>query len=245
MNIAVILAGGSGIRLGNKTAKQFVEIFDKPVIAYTAEVFQKHNEIDAIEIVCNPDYINVLENIVQKYKLNKVKWITNGGADFQHSVMNGIFNLENYVNDDDIVLVHYAVSPFVNEEIISDAIKVTKEKGNAASATPCFLLMGTNDADKSLKWVDRDKLMQLNSPQSFKYKYVKDLYLRAQKEDILSKVEPHTTSLMFYMGETVYFSKGNQTNIKITTKEDLELLKAYALLKKYNESSAQDKVKIH
>ena len=78
--------------------------------------------------------------------------------------------------------------------------------------------------------------MQLNSPQCFKFSYVKQLYQEAGEKKLLDKVEPHTTSLMYAMNRTIYFSKGDQTNIKITTKEDLALFKGYVLFKQLNES---------
>jgi 2-C-methyl-D-erythritol 4-phosphate cytidylyltransferase len=94
------------------------------------------------------------------------------------------------------------------------------------------LLLGSNDdGQQSTQWIDRDKIMQLNSPQCFKFQYIEQLYQEAVEKDLLSQVEPHTTSLMYLMGRTIYFSKGNQTNIKITTKEDLALFEGYVLQK--------------
>lgn len=232
MNIAVILAGGSGSRFGAGKPKQYIEVLGKPVLAYTIEAFQKHAEIDAVEIVCAREWEGYVKDMVRAYHFSKVKWYARGGSTFQESVMNGINYLEQAADEDDILLVHYAASPFVSSEIISDAIRVCRKKGNCVSATPCFLLMGSNDDGmRSTTWVDRDRLMQLNSPQSFQYGYVRRLYERAVKEGLLAQVEPHTTSLMYKMGETIYFSKGNQTNIKITTKEDLELFKGWVLVK--------------
>ncbi len=231
MNVAVILAGGVGSRVGADKPKQFIEILGKPVLAYTLEVFQNHPEIDAIEIVGVESHLDYLNVIVDEYGYDKVKWIAKGGKDFQHSVINGIVNLRGKIKDDDIVLVHYGVSPFVTDDIITDGIRVSKEKGNSTSATPCFLLIGSNDGDKSTKWLDRDKVMQLNAPQCFKFGYIDKLYQEAIDKKLLDKVEPHTTSLMFLMGEKIYFSKGNQTNIKITTKEDLDLFEGYVLMK--------------
>lgn len=229
-NIAIILSGGIGSRVGAGIPKQFIKIQGKPIIAYTIEKFQKHSEIDAIEIVCVKEYINYLKQIVRKYHFNKVKWVVEGGEDFQHSVINGIYHLEKKLKAEDIVLIHYAASPFIVEDIISDSIRVAKQRGNCVSATPMFLLMGSNDDDKkSTKWIDRDKIMGLNSPQTFKYCYVKQLYDEAIENGIINEVEPHTTSLMYKMGRTIYFSKGSQTNIKITTKEDLELFEGYVL----------------
>ena len=146
--------------------------------------------------------------------------------------MNGVDNLKGTARPEDVLLVHYGASPFVSEEIITDGIRVCKEKGNCTSATPCYLLCGSNDdGEQSTRWVDRDAIMQLNSPQCFQYGYVKQLYQEAREQGLLDQVEPHTTSLMYRMGRTIYFSKGNQTNIKITTKEDLELFEGYVLMK--------------
>lgn len=233
MNIAVILAGGIGSRLGAELPKQFVEILGKPIIVYTLQAFEQHSDIDEIGVVCIEEYIEVLKNFILQYDLKKVKWIVKGGSDFQHSVLYGIEALRNKTAKEDIVLIHYAASPFVSEEIISDGIQVAKEKGNCVSATPCYLLLGSNDDEvSSTKWVDRDQIMQLNSPQCFQFGYVDQLYYEAEQKGLLNEVEPHTTSLMYRMGRTIYFSKGNQSNIKITTKEDLDLFEGYVLMKK-------------
>lgn len=235
MNIGIILAGGSGQRMGANLPKQFIEVLNKPIIAYTLEIYQNHPEIDAIEIVCIHSHIDLLKEIVKKYNYSKVKWICEGGEDFQHSVLNGVNYLRDKINDDDIVLIHYGVAPYTPEYIITDSIRVSKEKGNSVSATPCLLLLGTNDGDRSEKWIDRDKIMQLNGPQGFRFGYVKQLYALAVEKGYLDKVEPHTTSLMFYMGEQIYFAAGSQVNLKITTKEDLELFEGYILFKLKNQ----------
>lgn len=232
MNIPIILAGGVGSRVGADKPKQFIEILGKPVLVYTIEAFQKHPEIDAIEVVCIESHIEYLKELVKQYNLDKVKWITKGGEDFQHSVINGINNLKDKIDDEDIVLVHYGASPFVTEDIISDSIRVAKEKGNASPAMPSVLLLGSNDGEKSTKWIDRDKVLVFNSPQSFKFSYVTSLYEEAIEKNVLNKVEPHTTTLMYYMGHEIYLSKSNQINIKITTKEDLDLFEGYVMMKK-------------
>lgn len=231
MNIPIILAGGVGSRLGADRPKQFVDILGKPVLVYTIEAFQNHPEIDAIEVVCIESHIDYLKDLVEKHNLDKVKWITPGGEDFQHSVINGINNLKGKINDDDIVLVHYGASPFVTDDIISDAIRVCKEKGNSSPAMSSLLLLGSNDGDKSTTWIDRDKVVIFNAPQCFKFSYVTELYDEAIEKGLIEKVEPHTTTLMYLMGKEIYFSKGNQINIKITTKEDLDLFEGYVLMK--------------
>ena len=231
MNIPIILAGGVGSRIGADKPKQFIEILGKPVLVYTIEAFQNHPEIDAIEVVCIKSHIDYLKKLVEEYNLTKVKWITPGGEDFQHSVINGVNNLKGKIDDDDIVMVHYGASPFVTDDIISDAIRVCREKGNSAPAISSMLLLGSNDGDKSTTWIDRDEVMILNAPQCFRFSYVTQLYDEAIEKDLISKVEPHTTTLMYLMGREIYLSKGNQTNIKITTKEDLDLFEGYVMMK--------------
>ena len=231
MNVPIILAGGVGSRVGADRPKQFIDILGKPVLVYTIELFQNHPEIDAIEVVCIKSHMDYLKGLVEEFNLTKVKWITEGGVDFQHSVMNGIENLKGELDDDDIVLVHYGASPFTTPDIVSDAIRVAKEKGNSSPAISSPLLLGSNDGDKSVNWIDRDAVMILNTPQCFKFGYVTQLFEEAVEKDLIDKVEPHTTTLMYLMGREIYLSKSNQLNIKITTKEDLDLFKGYVMMK--------------
>ena len=101
MNIAVILAGGVGNRLGAGIPKQFVEILGKPILAYTIEPFDKHPDVDAILVVCVKPYVDYIWELKEKYGFEKLKWVTEGGATFQESVMNGINHLEGIASDDD------------------------------------------------------------------------------------------------------------------------------------------------
>ena len=240
MNVAVILAGGVGNRVGAGIPKQFVEVLGKPVLAYTVEKFQNHPMIDAVEIVCIHSYIPYMEEMREKYGLSKMRWIAEGGATFQESVMNGIQYLKDKIEDDDIVLVHFAANPFVEEEIITDAIEVCREKGNAISTPPFYVLSGLKDDEtKCSTWIDRDTVAVMNAPHAFRYAYIRDLYEEAVRTGAINEVEPHTTTLMWHMGQTVYFSKGSQTNLKITTKEDLDLFEGYVLMKEKRKREAR------
>ena len=227
MNVAVILAGGVGNRVGAPIPKQFIEVLGKPVLAYTVDVFQQHPLIDAIEIVCIQSYIPYMDEMKEKYGFTKLRWIAPGGATFQESVMNGITHLEDKISREDTVLIHFGASPFVEEEIISDAIRVCKEKGNAISTTDYYVLSGLKKKTSSVgdpdnyseEDIDRDTIAVMNSPHAFQYGFVDDLYKEAVATGVIDTVEPHTTTLMYKMGKTIYFSKGSQTNIKITRKE--------------------------
>lgn len=229
MTHLVLLAGGIGHRVGAGMPKQFVEVLGRPVIAYTLDIFERHSEIDDILIVCHREWRDFLDDLIKKNNYRKIVKVVNGGEDFQHSMINGMKGLVGMANDDDVVITHWAASPFVTEDVISDNIRVCKEKGNAMSACPFFLIVGSNDGDHSSKWVDRDSIIQLNAPQSFRYSLYRDFYTKAESEGLISQVEPHTTTLMYKMGIPIYYSKGNQLNIKITTQEDLVLFEGYLI----------------
>ena len=223
MNIAMILAGGTGSRVGEDIPKQFIKVHDKPVLAYTIENFESNINIDYIEIVCHKDWIEYLKDLISKYQYKKVRWIVEGGNDFQHSALNGVKFLENKLNDDDMILIQYGASPLTSEKVINEAINVCQMHGNAVSTFPIYQLLGSNDNDKSLSFVDRDKIIQLTCPQVFLKKNLDMIYKEALEKDLLDTVEPHTTSLMYALNIPIYQSYGEPWNIKITTKEDIEL----------------------
>lgn len=233
MNYLVLLAGGIGNRLGAGIPKQFVNVLGKPVIAYTMQKYQEHSEIDGIELVCVEGYQDELRKIVEKNNISKVMKIVKGGSEYERSIMNGVEGLKGIAQPDDVVIIHWAASPFVTEDIISDNIRVCKEKGNAMSACPAYLLYGSNDGELSNHNINRDTLKILAAPQSFLYKNILAIYEEVEKRNLFNHVEAHTTAFMSELGIPIYFSKGSQTNIKITTKDDLELFTGYVLAQKY------------
>lgn len=235
MNYVVIIAGGIGSRLGASVPKQFVEVLGKPVIAYTLDHFQNHPEIDAIELVCVDGFQDHLKRIVDSFGISKVIKIVKGGSEYERSIMNGVSGLQGIAQPDDVVMIHWAASPFLSDEIISDNIRVCKEKGNAMSASYSYLLYGTNDGECAKKSINRETFMTLSAPQSFLYKVIVDIYRQVEEKRLFDYVEAHTPALMAELGIPVYFSKGSHTNIKITTKEDIQLFLGYLLAKKYDE----------
>lgn len=240
MTTAIILAGGVGSRVGADRPKQFIEVLGKPILAYTIEQFQRHAEIDSIAVVCIPTYMDYMEELKERYDFSKIKWIVKGGDTFQESVLNGVTFLEDKIDGDDIVLTHFGASPFVEADIISDAIRICKEKGNAISTTDFYVLSAIkDDKTKSSQWIDRETIACMNSPHAFRFSFINELYRKAIKSGVIHEVEPHTTTLMQKMGETIYFSKGSQTNIKITRKEDVALFEGYLLMKQKYEGVAE------
>ncbi len=231
MNVGLILAGGTGTRVGASIPKQFISILGKPILAYTLEVFQKDDNIDAIEIVCHKDWKEKTLSIVKDYGITKFKWMTEGGKTFQESVRNGIYNLKGKVADEDIVVISFGVSPMTTPDIIDDSIRVAKIYGNGVAAEDivlCTCLKETEEYSKTN--VIRETLKGFSNPWTFKFGEVYDAYKTVESKGVLNEIEPHTTSIYFYLGKPIYFSKTVSTNIKITTKEDLDIFEGFLLL---------------
>lgn len=239
MNYVIIIAGGVGSRLGAKVPKQFVEVLGKPIIAYTMEHFQNHPKIDGIELVCVDGFQEHLQGIADKFGITKVMKIVKGGSEYERSIMNGVAGLEGIAKPDDVVMIHWSASPFINEEMITDNIRVCKEKGNAITASYSYLLYGTNDGDCAMKNINRESFMTLSAPQSFLYKVITDIYKQVEEKNMFEYVEAHTPAFMTELGIPIYFSKGSHTNIKITTKEDIDLFLGYQLALTYKKESIE------
>lgn len=235
MNYVIIIAGGVGSRLGAPVPKQFVEVLGKPVIAYTMEHFQKHSEIDAIELVCVNGYQEHLKAIAEKYGITKLLKIVKGGSEYERSIMNGVDGLKGIAKPNDVVMIHWAASPFLTGEMITDNIRVCKEKGNAITASYSYLLYGTNDGNCAKKNINRDTFMTLSAPQSFLYEVITDIYKQVEEKKMFDYVEAHTPAFMAELGIPIYFSKGSHTNIKITEQEDVDMFLGYLLAKRYKE----------
>lgn len=232
MNTVLMLAGGVGTRMGANIPKQFIKIKGKPIIAYTLDILEKNTNIDAVEIVCVHGFEDLLNNIIYEYGIKKVKWICEGGPTFSMSVYNGLKNLRDVLKPDDLLMIHMSVAPFISDDIIDDAIRVAKKKGNSISENPCYLCMGSHDTDEySTMSVLRETITSLNTPQTFHFGELIGMYDRAEAEGILEDLEPHATSVYYHYRKPLYFSKGSQLNIKITNQDDLDLFEAFCIMK--------------
>ena len=228
----ILMAGGVGNRVGAGIPKQFVEVLGMPVIAYTMQKLQQCSEIDAIVLSCVNGYQEKLRKIADDNGISKVIKVVTGGKDYEHSIINGVEGLKGIAKDDDVIMIHWAASPFVSDDVLKDNIRVCKEKGNAMSACFAFLLYGTNDGDHAKNVIDRETFKTLSAPQSFLYENIIEFYRQVEEKHLFDTVEAHTTSLMAALNWPIYFSKGDQTNIKITTPEDLKLFEGYVLYEK-------------
>lgn len=232
MNVALIIAGGIGARMNQDIPKQFINVYDKPVIIYTLEVFQKHPNIDAIEVVCLEGWHDILKAYAKQFGITKLKGIVNGGINGQDSIRNGLYDIEEkYGQEEVIVLIHDAIRPMVSADIISDNIRVCKEFGNAITVIPCTAAMlKTFDGTVSEEQISRDNLKITQTPQTF---FLKDI-IAAHKEALEAGITNSVASCTLYieLGKKVHMSYGSEKNLKLTTTEDIEIFKALLNAKK-------------
>ena len=231
MNIALIIAGGRGMRMGQEIPKQFLTVADKPVIAYTLEAFQKHPDVDAIAVVCVEGWDSILAAYARQYGITKLRHISPGGANGQGSIRNGVFELEKHYSPDDLVLVHDAIRPMVSQDIISGCIATAREHGSAIVTIPCQeAMLETEDQISTHSTYPREKLKRTQTPQGFALGRLADAHRRALERGITNSVASCT--LMVELGETIYFCAGSEKNIKLTTPDDMEIFKALLQLER-------------
>ncbi len=230
-NIALIIAGGIGNRMGQNIPKQFLTVYEKPVIIYTLEAFQKHDSIDCIAVVCLNGWETILDSYAKQFNISKLKYIITGGQCGQESIRNGIFELRKHFSDDDIVLIHDAIRPMVSEEIISECIETTVKYGNAITSIPCAeAMLETENGETSSKIISRDLLKRTQTPQGFRLKEIFNLHNEALDKGIVNSTASCT--LMIELGKTVHFCKGSEKNLKLTTLDDIDIFKALLISKR-------------
>ncbi|MBQ6244053.1 MAG: 2-C-methyl-D-erythritol 4-phosphate cytidylyltransferase [Bacteroidales bacterium] len=230
MNIALIIAGGSGSRMGQSIPKQFITIHDKPVLFYTLEGFQRHPMIDAIEVVCIDGWQDVVWAYSRQYGITKLNWVVKGGNSGQESIRNGVFNLEDKCSDDDIVIIHDGIRPLVEDFVLTDVIEIARQKGNAVTSMPyneqIFIVDETEPAT-TRKYIPRETLRRVATPQAYRFAKLDWAYHEAFEKGIGIFGSSYTNTMMVELGETLHFAKGSDKNIKLTTQDDLELFKGF------------------
>lgn len=230
MNIAIIFAGGIGQRLNNgenSTHKQFLKINDKPIIIRTLELFQTHKDIDKIYISIHPDYYEYMQKLVKYYYITKTAGIVNGGKTGQESIYNALKLAQKENPQDSIVLIHDGVRPNITEEVITKNIECTKKNGNAITCTSCFetILISENGINPEHVPYRKDTYAA-QAPQTFHLGEV------IEAHEITRKTNPNytdivdTCTLYKTLNKKTFMVKGNRGNIKITTIEDLYILRA-------------------
>ena len=228
MNIAVIFAGGVGSRMHSKERpKQFLEMYNKPIIIHTIEHFENHPMIDAIVVVCVEDWIDYCKSLLYKFRIEKVKAVVPGGATGQLSIYNGLKAAEKISGvEKSIVLIHDGVRPLINDKIITDNINSVKENGSAiTTAVVKETILVVNDGTSTIDYVPSRKNSRVaRAPQSFWLKDILVAHEKALSEGITNCIDSCT--MMQHYGFNLFLVDGPGENIKITTPEDFYTMRA-------------------
>lgn len=223
--IAVILAGGSGTRLGSNIPKQFLEINGRKVIEYTIDAFELNDLIDEIAIVVREDFIDDVRAIVAKNRYSKVKKLLKGGAERYHSSLAAIAA---YPEDDVKLLFHDAVRPMVSQRIINDCVTALElydavDVGIKTSDT----IIQVDDGNCIRAVPQRSRLRNGQTPQGFRRGVICKAYELALKDPSFTTTDDCGTVLRYLPEVPIYVVEGESSNMKVTYKEDVELLKHF------------------
>ena len=230
MNVAIIIAAGSGQRMGQDIPKQFINVFDKPILIYTLEGFQNHPMVDAIEVVCLDGWESLVWAYAKQFGVDKLKWIVKGGASGQESIRNGVFNLEGKVSENDIIIVHDGIRPLIEPFVLTDVIEKATEFGNAVTSMPYneqIFVVDKLDSSTTTQYIPRETLRRVSTPQAYRFGILDEKYHEAYEKGIGIYGSSYTNTMMVELGVRLHFAAGSDKNIKLTTKDDLELFKGY------------------
>lgn len=228
MNIAIIFAGGTGQRMGNKDIpKQFLKVRNKEIIIHTLEVFQHSIDIDKIICVCLESWVDYLSQAIANNNITKVVSVIPGGINPQQSQYFGLLEAKKYLsNDNDVVLIHDGVRPLIDDNLIHDNIEMVKSKGSAITYTQAIetVVEIEENNNQIINILDRKKCVMAKAPQSFLFKNIFDAHMRAVKESKLDFID--SASMMHHYGYPLHLVLGDTKNIKVTTPIDYKMLKA-------------------
>lgn len=229
MNYGLILAGGVGQRMRRTgMPKQFLEVFGKPIIIYTLQKFEYCEDIDQVVIACHSSWKDLMTSMLQRYGIKKVKTVISGGKNRQDSIMNGLkFIQANGGSDEDVVVIHDGVRPLIQENILSENVRVARKYGNAMTVRPVIesVVITDNDEADFEDFKKRDDTYSLTAPQSFQLGVLMKAYRDIDQKD--TPIPLLDSALVFtYLGNKIHIIKENNNNIKVTTPEDYYILKA-------------------
>lgn len=224
-NIAVIFAGGTGNRMNTVSRpKQFLELNGKPIIIYTLELFDNHQEIDGIVVVCLSTWIDFLKKQLKKFEINKVVEIVPGGDSGQDSIYNGLSAAEKHFGKNNVVLIHDGVRPLIKEQTITDNIRMVRSQGNCITCVPATETFVVTQENGLLNIPSRKDSLIARAPQSFILSDILSAHHKAIAEGKHDFVDSCT--MMSHYGHHLHTIIGPMENIKITTPTDFFIFRA-------------------
>lgn len=221
MVYAAVLAGGSGLRMGGNMPKQFLCVADRPIIIRSIDAFLMSGSVDRIFVAVSSDFLDYTKGLVAEHIGDSSKiTVVKGGRNRNETLLNVLRNIER-INDDDVILTHDAVRPFIDKRIIDENISAAREYGACNTVVPAVDTILRSSDGKFIESVPvRSEIFHAQTPQSFGVKKLLALYENLSDEDM----EKFTDSCSVFLsaGERVFLVTGDRNNIKLTYPEDIE-----------------------
>lgn len=229
MNIGIILGGGTGSRMGMADKpKQFIDVYGKPILIHTLEAFEVNDRVDAICVVSLPEWMDDINQWIKQYDIRKVRWTALAGEERRDSSFNGLKAIQNDVSPEDIVLIHDAARPLISQRIINDNIDGALKYGAVDTCIPAHdTIVRTVDGYQTIDSLPvRSELMLGQTPQSFRYSVILDAQQYYDQAPGDKPFITDDTGLVLFRGGTVAIALGDKMNLKVTTFDDLLMLKS-------------------
>lgn len=215
MNLGIVLLGGKGTRIGKKLPKQFLLIDNKPMFVYSVEAFMNNEYINEIALVIPKEYSDYVKKMIKFYNLTKVKYLIEGGDTRHKSLWNALKHLSTVCNDNDIVVIHDAARPFIDRNLITANIKGVERFGAVSTAYRNVDSLTKLNADGSFHSVDRNNLIHIQTPQSFRFHDIYEAHAQFKEE------ATEDSQLLRRLGKRIHFIEGSPLLFKVTTLEDV------------------------
>ena len=233
MNVALVFAGGMGVRMGAAVPKQFLDLNGRPVLAHTLNLFEYHREIGAIYLVAASEHMEYSAELAATYGIKKLKRIVRGGESAQDSIYNGLVAISGDMPPETVVVIHDGVRPYVEPSVISANITAAKESGNAVTYTPCYeTILLSSDGHTVDSMPFRRESYTAQAPQTFRLGDILSAHekIRSREGRYTDMVDQAT--ICHSLGIEIRLVPGNRGNIKVTTPEDLHMLGALLVSRK-------------
>lgn len=223
MNIMMLMMGGTGTRFGADIPKQYILVNNKPIFAYILEGYQKCDFIDCIVVVSHKDWMDYVSEWKDKLNITKLEIITNGGDTRSESVRNGLVSIAESASDEDVILIHDATHPYVDEEGTKLVIEGVKKYGGATLGQCQYdTVYQMNEESRMLeRVVPRRQIVSGASPEAFRFKDIYNIYINATKDELEAMTSAGAIALEH--GIDMQVVPSNVLNLKITYKNDMDV----------------------
>lgn len=223
--VAIVLAGGKSIRNHQNVPNQFINVLGKPVIVYCLEAYQSHPAIDDIYIVCLKGWEKIVVAYAEQYHITKLRGLIPAATSGILSVKNGLEYVKNEYSDNDIIIFQESTRPMVSVDMISKLLQFCFENGSANICQSMKDYVQFSYSDGKAKYIDRNSIVDLQSPEAYQFKIIKDVFETAKKQNH-SLTESCCVMLMYNLGHDINFVEGHINNIKIVRQEDIAIFKS-------------------